>query len=81
MCVFGTGFKKGAKADKQIARLFTAVDKAPFVISLDIPSGVDADTGSTVDWAISADLTVTFMLPKVGLYVSPGAVYMRRESW
>jgi len=73
--VFGTGFRKSGKPNKNLKKLFSSVEKALFVLAIDIPSGVDADTGSAEDWALSADLTVTLALPKVGLFVSPGAVH------
>lgn len=43
-----------------------------FVISADIPSGVEADTGKILGHSVVADLTVTFTLPKPGLFVEPG---------
>jgi len=73
--VFGTGFKKGNKIDKKIKKLFDAAAEAPYVVAIDVPSGVDVDTGVAAEWALTADLTVTFALPKIGLYVSPGAVH------
>jgi len=42
------------------------------VVSVDIPSGIDASTGKIMGTAIYADLTVTFGLPKVGLLIHPG---------
>lgn len=38
-----------------------------FVIAVDIPSGIDADTGMAAGSAVKADLTVTIGLPKTGL--------------
>ena len=43
------------------------------VIAVDIPSGVDADTGAVQGQAIRATHTVTFAYPKVGLFLFPGA--------
>ncbi|RXT05203.1 NAD(P)H-hydrate dehydratase [Ammoniphilus sp. CFH 90114] len=45
------------------------------VISIDIPSGVNADTGSVETNAVEADATVTFAYPKWGQYLFPGAAY------
>ena len=42
------------------------------VVSVDLPSGIHADTGAVLGAAIRADLTVTFGLPKLGLYTGPG---------
>jgi len=42
------------------------------VVAVDVPSGLDADTGRILGAAIKADLTVTFGLPKVGLLLAPG---------
>src|SRR5262249_28677426 len=43
------------------------------VLSVDLPSGVDASTGEVAGAAVDADLTVTFHGEKVGHYVTPGA--------
>lgn len=42
------------------------------VISLDLPSGVDADTGDAADGAVRATATLTLALPKQGLFRSAG---------
>ena len=43
------------------------------IISVDIASGLHADTGHIMGSAVSADLTVTFALPKRGHFLHPGA--------
>lgn len=48
------------------------------VISVDIPSGVDADTGEVPGAAINADATVTFTAPKLGMVLMPGAEHIGR---
>jgi NAD(P)H-hydrate epimerase len=45
----------------------------PFVVAVDLPSGLDADTGQIDPVALPADLTVTFAAPKRGQYLFPGA--------
>jgi hydroxyethylthiazole kinase-like uncharacterized protein yjeF len=69
--LFGTGFQGAPRpeAAELIARM-NAVD-AP-VVSVDIPSGVDASTGEVAGDAVDADLTVTFHAAKLGLVVAPG---------
>jgi len=45
------------------------------VIAVDLPSGIDADTGEVYGTAIRADVTVTFGTVKPGLLVDPGATF------
>jgi hydroxyethylthiazole kinase-like uncharacterized protein yjeF len=40
-----------------------------YTVAVDIPSGLDSETGAILGTAIHADLTVTFGCPKIGLYV------------
>jgi NAD(P)H-hydrate epimerase len=42
------------------------------VIAVDLPSGIHADTGAVLGTAVRAALTITFGLPKLGLYVGAG---------
>lgn len=44
-----------------------------FVVSVDVPTGVDSDTGRRDPHAVRADLTVTFSQPKLGLVTYPAA--------
>jgi NAD(P)H-hydrate epimerase len=69
--LFGTGFHGEPRPDaaELIERMNAA--EAP-VVSVDLPSGVDASTGEIAGAAVEADLTVTFHAPKVGLVVAPG---------
>lgn len=46
-----------------------------FMISVDMPSGVSADTGAVLGSAVRADLTVTFGFEKLGLALYPGRDY------
>ncbi len=41
-------------------------------LAVDIPSGIDADTGAVMGIAFQADLTVTFAYAKLGMYRYPG---------
>jgi hydroxyethylthiazole kinase-like uncharacterized protein yjeF len=45
----------------------------PLVVAVDLPSGIDADTGVVDGPAVRADVTVTFGTWKPGLLIDPGA--------
>lgn len=45
------------------------------VLAVDVPSGLDADSGDTLGVAVRAQETVTMGLPKLGLYVYPRMDY------
>lgn len=77
--IFGTGFSGRVEAfPEEIIRLINQ-SKAP-VLSVDIPSGVEADTGKVNDSAVRADETVTFGLPKLGEVIYPGAEFSCKLS-
>ena len=70
--LFGTGFHgraaaRGGRADRGDERV-----RAAPVVAVDLPSGVDADTGEIAGAAVDADVTVTMHGRKVGLEVAPG---------
>ena len=70
--LFGTGFEGEPRPGT--ARLIEQMnDLGAPVLSVDLPSGVDASTGEVAGAAIDADLTVTFHGEKVGHHVTPGA--------
>jgi NAD(P)H-hydrate epimerase len=50
----------------------------PRVVAVDLPTGVDADTGQADPLAVTADLTVTFGVAKMGLYTLPGSEHAGR---
>ena len=55
------------------------MNRAPLpCLALDIPSGLDANTGRVLGAAVRAALTVTFAAPKLGLFTMPGAEYAGR---
>ena len=69
--LFGTGFHGEPRAEA--AELIERINGAPApVVSVDLPSGVDASTGEVAGACVAADLTVTFHALKLGLVVSPG---------
>jgi hydroxyethylthiazole kinase-like uncharacterized protein yjeF len=48
----------------------------PSVVAIDVPSGVDCDSGAVDLATVAADLTVTLALPKRGFYTFPAADYL-----
>jgi NAD(P)H-hydrate epimerase len=72
--LFGTGFRGEPRPDA--ARLIEELNAAGApVIAVDLPSGVNADTGETAGAAVRAAATVTMHGRKVGLEVAPGRFY------
>jgi ADP-dependent NAD(P)H-hydrate dehydratase / NAD(P)H-hydrate epimerase len=73
--LFGIGFK--GKLPQYYNELINAVNTYPAtVISVDVPSGVDATTGYVATTAILADITVTFIVFKQGLLTGMAAQYV-----
>ena len=53
-----------------------SISPRPMVVAVDVPTGLDCDTGEIDPSALPADLTVTFGFPKVGQFLFPGAEYI-----
>jgi NAD(P)H-hydrate epimerase len=71
--VLGTGLKGPARGPSAGAiRYINERGRDGFVVAIDVPSGLDADTGETAGSAVTADVTATMGLPKRGL-VEPAA--------
>jgi hydroxyethylthiazole kinase-like uncharacterized protein yjeF len=72
--LFGIGFRGEVP---ELARSFVEdLNKAEVpVVSIDIPSGLEADTGKIGGIAVKADVTVTFGLPKLGHFLGVGPIY------
>ena len=75
--VFGTGFRGEPRPDAAavIERMNAAGTP---IVSVDLPSGVDASTGEAAGAVANADLTVTFHAPKLGLALAPGRFHAGR---
>lgn len=70
--IYGIGGRPGLPATA--AKLAdTAAEAAGLVIAVDVPSGIDPDTGEAPADHVCADVTVTFGTFKTGLLVDPGA--------
>ncbi|HOP81683.1 MAG TPA: NAD(P)H-hydrate dehydratase [Fervidobacterium sp.] len=70
--IFGTGLNRPID-DKNYIDVIGAVNLySKFTVSVDIPSGVNADTGKVLDYAVQAHMTVTFGYPKPCHFLFPG---------
>jgi hydroxyethylthiazole kinase-like uncharacterized protein yjeF len=80
--IFGTGFRADRPLPESVrqASLLTAAARrrGVLVLAIDIPSGVDADSGHAADAAFCADVTVTFFHSKIGLCGAPGRFFAGR---
>ena len=75
--LLGTGSSRPIEGDLAgiMERLAAVRSKTvkPKLVAVDLPTGLDADSGRLDPLAVGADETVTFHAPKVGLYMQPGA--------
>jgi NAD(P)H-hydrate epimerase len=78
--LFGTGLTRPLEGVQQEAVRFMnrqrevrQQDKDPLIISLDIPSGLDADSAVLIGEAVEADLTITFTAPKPANVLPPAS--------
>lgn len=72
--IFGSGLSK------DVFGIYTEVfdlvnELATNILSVDIPSGVNCDTGKVMGNAIRANKTVSLVIPKVGNIMFPGSEY------
>ena len=75
--LFGTGFH-GAPRLEAAAIVERINASTAAVVSVDLPSGIDASTGEIAGAVVDADVTVTFHGSKVGLVVGPGRFHVGR---
>lgn len=73
--IYGTGFKGSVR--EPVGRILEAINasRKP-VVAVDIPSGLEADTGKVNGPCVRATTTVTFALPKLGLFFEHGTGYV-----
>lgn len=65
----------------QSERLRRGADKPLTVVGLDVPSGLQSDSGEVLGTALPADVTVTLGLLKLGLYVGDGPALAGEIRW
>lgn len=82
--LLGIGANRGIQAESPLGHalaLLTAARRrqpAPKLIAVDVPTGLDADTGAVDPLTVEPDISVTFGLPKVGMYEAPGSAIVGR---
>jgi hydroxyethylthiazole kinase-like uncharacterized protein yjeF len=69
--LLGIGGRGGLREPQ--AALAELAATGPVVVAVDLPSGIDADSGTVDGPAVRADVTVTFGTWKPGLLIDPGA--------
>ena len=82
--VFGAGLNRAVESE--LARAIDLINteretrriagKTLFVVAIDVPSGLNSDTGEAMGSTLRVDITVTLGLPKTGLFAYPAAEYV-----
>lgn len=73
--IFGTGLSRAPEG--KFAEWIRAINAAgKEVVSIDVPSGLDAESGVAYSPIVKADTTIALGLPKRGLMKLPGDVYV-----
>ena len=73
--IFGTGLDAEVRGYyREVIDHLNTLQKP--IVAIDIPSGLDGDTGKPLGTAIRASLTITFGLPKIGHLIPPGLDYV-----
>ncbi|HKZ46831.1 MAG TPA: NAD(P)H-hydrate dehydratase, partial [Thermodesulfobacteriota bacterium] len=75
--IFGTGLSSPVKGIHQKVIGFINNLNKP-VVSVDIPSGLDASNGKVLGSCVKATITATMAISKIGLLIYPGADYAGR---
>jgi ADP-dependent NAD(P)H-hydrate dehydratase / NAD(P)H-hydrate epimerase len=71
--MLGIGGKGGLREPYASLAQLAANARNAITVAVDLPSGIDADTGVVAGPAVRADVTVTFGAIKPGLLIDPGA--------
>ncbi|MFB9274522.1 NAD(P)H-hydrate dehydratase [Cohnella cellulosilytica] len=70
--LLGTG-TSGAPREPMASLIREANGSKRPIVAIDVPSGLDSDTGAVAEPCIRASVTVALALPKIGLLAYPGA--------
>ena len=74
--IFGTGLKR--EVNDHFAEVIKRINRANCpVLAVDVPSGLDSDSGQPLGFCVQADFTATFGLAKPGLVLhQPGSQFV-----
>ncbi len=72
--LFGIGLNRPLSSEYEVVIQAVNESRQP-VVSIDMPSGIHADTGAALGQAICAKTTVTFTRKKPGLLLLPGRIH------
>jgi ADP-dependent NAD(P)H-hydrate dehydratase / NAD(P)H-hydrate epimerase len=72
--LFGTGLRAPLKSEcLQAINLINRTERP--VLAIDLPSGIDGDSGAVIDTAVHADVTITYIGLKYALLTGPALNY------
>jgi hydroxyethylthiazole kinase-like uncharacterized protein yjeF len=75
--LFGIGLARPLEGTHRdaVEEINASRDRGAGVIAIDVPSGIDADSGRVCGVAVRADVTVTFIARKLGLHTGLGPAH------
>lgn len=71
--IFGTGLLSEPKGKTRLVIDIINEYSEGYIVSVDVPSGVDSNTAKILGSAVVADYTTTFFAPKLGTVLYPGS--------
>lgn len=75
--IFGTGLRRAVEG--HFAMVIELINQCGWpVVAVDIPSGLDSDSGKPLGCCLRAEVTVTYGLAKPGQLLQPGVEYVGR---
>lgn len=73
--LIGTGLKR--KLSNEYEQIVDIINSSGCkIVSVDCPTGINSDTGDDYGLAVNADITVTFHMAKIGLYLYPAYAHV-----
>ena len=74
-CIFGTGLNK--KLNKNFTEVVNILNNSnKKIVSVDIPTGINGDTGEVMGKSVKADITLCMHFLKIGYFLLPGKKFI-----